>query len=83
MRPDPRIYSVGGMVFAKRAVRSNKKRGLVGKLVDDYTSPWEVISKLKGSSYEIKHRDKDIASKRHAAHMSPFPDQLPTAFHAC
>ena len=25
MRPDPRIYSVGDMVFAKRAVKSDKK----------------------------------------------------------
>ena len=64
------------MVFAKRAVKSDRKRGLVGKLMDDYTGPWEIISKLKGSSYEIKHKDKGIVSKRHAAHLSPFPDQL-------
>ena len=44
--------------------------------MDDYTGPWEIIFKLKGSSYEIKHRDKGIVSKRYAAHLSPFPDQL-------
>ena len=31
---------------------------------------------MKGTSYEIKHRDKGIVSKRYAAHLSPFPDQL-------
>ena len=29
-RPDPRLYSVGDHVFAKRAVKSGRKRGLVG-----------------------------------------------------
>ena len=76
MRPDPRIYSVGDHVFAKRAVKSDKKRGLVGKLMDEYTGPWIIMSKLKGSSYEIKHKDSNVISKRHAAHLSPYPDQL-------
>ena len=44
--------------------------------MDDYTGPWELISKLKGGSYEIKHRDMDVIGKRHAAHLSPVPDQL-------
>ena len=44
--------------------------------MDDYTGPWEIISKLKGGSYEIKHRDMDVIGKRHAAHLSPVPDQL-------
>ena len=64
------------MVFAKRAFKSNKKRGLVGKVMDDYTGPWEIISKLKGSSYEIKHRDKGIVGKRDAVHLSQCPDHL-------
>ena len=38
-RPDPRQYSVGDRVFARRAVNSIKKRGLVGKLTDSYTYP--------------------------------------------
>ena len=75
-RPNPRLYAVGDSVFAKRAVKSNKKRGLVGKLMDAYTGPWSITSKLKGSSYGIKHRDTGIESKRHAAHISPFPDEL-------
>ena len=75
-RPDPRLYSIGDHVFAKRAVKSDKKRGLVGKLMDAYTGPWIVTAKLKGSSYEIKHRDSGTMSKRHAAHLSPYPDEL-------
>ena len=33
---------------------------------------------MKGSvsAYEIKHRDKGIIGKRHAAHLSPFPNQI-------
>ena len=75
-RPNPRLYSIGDHVFAKRAVKSNKKRGLVGKLMDDYTGPWIVVSRLKGSSYELKHKDTGALGKRHAAHLSPYPDQL-------
>jgi len=33
LRPDPKLYSVGDRVFAKRAVKSDKKRGLVGKIM--------------------------------------------------
>lgn len=75
-RPNPRQYEVGDSVFAKRTVKSDKKRGLVGKLMDAYTGPWTVTAKLKGSSYEIKHRDSGIISKRHAAHLLPFRDEL-------
>ena len=38
-RPDPKLYSVGDKVFARRAVRSNAQRGLVGKLMEPYTGP--------------------------------------------
>ena len=34
-RPNPRIYSVGDKVFARRAVKSDKRRGLVGKLMNE------------------------------------------------
>ena len=33
-RPDPQQYSVGNRVFARQAVKSIKKCGLVGKLMD-------------------------------------------------
>ena len=75
-RPSPRIYDIGDTVFAKRAVRSDKKRGLVGKLMNSFTGPWEIIRKLAGSSYEMKHRNTGKTGKRHAAHISPFPREL-------
>ena len=56
-RQDPKLYAVGDRVFAKRAVKSDKIRGLVGKIMDAWTGPWEVTQKLKGSSYEIRHLD--------------------------
>jgi hypothetical protein len=75
-RPDPRQYSVGDRVFARRAVKSIKKRGLVGKLMDSYTGPWKVCGKSKGSSYILEHMDTQKPGKRHAAHLSPYPDEL-------
>ena len=38
-RPDPRIYSIGDLVFARRAVKSIRARGLVDKLQFAYTGP--------------------------------------------
>ena len=75
-RPNPRVYAVGDSVFAKRSVKSNKKRGLVGKLMNSYTGPWEITQKTTGSSYKLKHRDTGKPGKRHAAHLSPFPREL-------
>ena len=37
--PDHRLYSVGDHVFAKKAVKSDRKGGLVSKRRDDYTGP--------------------------------------------
>ena len=44
--------------------------------MNEYTGPWAVSSKLKGSSYEIKRADNGAIGKRHAAHVSSYPDQL-------
>ena len=44
-RPSPRLYSTGDYAFAKRSVKSIKKRGLVGKLMNSYTRPLEIIDK--------------------------------------
>ena len=52
-RPDPQKYAVGDKVFAKRAVKLIKKRGLVGKLMDSYTGPWQICVRGKGSSYQL------------------------------
>jgi hypothetical protein len=53
-----------------------KKRGLVGKLMDSYTGPWKVCGKGKGSSYILEPMDMGKPGKRHAAHLSPYPDEL-------
>ena len=44
--------------------------------MDAWTRLWEVTQKLKGSSYEIRHLDSNQIGNRHAAHLSPFPDEL-------
>jgi hypothetical protein len=75
-RPCPRVYSKGDFAFAKRSVKSVRKRGLVGKLMNSYTGPWEIIEKAAGSSYNLRHRDSGKLGKRHAAHLSPFPREL-------
>ena len=49
-RPDPRIYSVGDIVFARRAVRSHTAREVVDKLQFAFTGPWRVTTLLKGAS---------------------------------
>jgi hypothetical protein len=59
-RPDPKLYSVGDTVFARRATRSDAGRGQVDKLTYPFTGPWLVTAKLDGASYEIEH----VATKR-------------------
>ena len=54
-QPDPKIYSVGNVVFAHRAVRSDALRGRVDKLSFSFTGPWRVVASLLGASYEIEH----------------------------
>ncbi len=49
-RPDPKIYSVGDIVFARRAVQSDAMHGQVDKLTYPSTGPWWVIAKLHGAS---------------------------------
>ena len=44
--------------------------------MNEFTGPWVITAKLKGSSYEIQHKSSGVFSKRHAAHISPYPDQL-------
>jgi hypothetical protein len=48
--PDPKIYSVGDIIFARQAVRSNATRGQVDKLTHPFTGPWQIIAKLHGTS---------------------------------
>jgi hypothetical protein len=46
-RGNPRLYELGDKVFSRRAVRSDKKRGIVAKVHIPYTGPWEVIGDRK------------------------------------
>ena len=75
-RPNPRLYTVGDVVFARRAVKSIASRGLVGKLMNSFTGPWIITEKLAGSSYSLRHQISGKIGKRHAAHLSPYPREL-------
>jgi hypothetical protein len=76
-RPDPQIYSVGNIVFARRAVRSNAAQEIVDKLQFAFTGPWRITALLKGASYELEHCQKPSRKeKKHASDLSPYPLEL-------
>jgi hypothetical protein len=75
-RPDPMIYSIGNIVFVRRAVRSDVAQGQVDKLSYPFTGPWQIISKLHGASYEIEHCTSKARDKKHASDLSPYPAEL-------
>jgi len=76
-RPDPRIYSVGNMVFARREVWSHAAREVVDKLQFAFTGPWRVTALLKGASYELEHCQKPgRKEKKHASDLSPYRLEL-------
>ena len=76
-RPDPRLFNVGDIVFARRATQSDARRGVVGKVRYAFTGPWRVVSKLSGSSYELEHvTHPGRREKKAAPDLSPFPAQL-------
>ena len=77
--PDPKLYSVGETVFARRATRSDAGRGQVDKLIYPFTGPWLITAKLDGASYEIEHVATKRKDKKHASDLSPYPAEL-TAF---
>ena len=76
-RPDPRMFAIGHIVFARHAVRSDAKRGRVDKLMYAHMGPWRIVEKLIGSSYKITHcLRKNVFEKKHAAFLSPYPLEL-------
>ena len=75
-RPDPKLYSVGDIVFARRAVRSDAARGQVDKLRYPFTGPWRIVAKLHGASYEIEHCTSKARDKKHASDLSPYPVEI-------
>eukprot|EP00956_Cyclotella_meneghiniana_P037713 scaffold143282_cov76-Cyclotella_meneghiniana.AAC.4 len=76
-RPDPTLFELGDVVFARRAMKSVASKGRVGKLMYPMTGPWKVIEKLDGSSYRLEHCLKPGRfEKKHASMMSPYPLEL-------
>jgi hypothetical protein len=53
--PDPRVYSVGNIVFARHATRSDSKQGKVDKLMHPFTGPWWITGTLPGTLYALKY----------------------------
>ena len=77
LRRDPRVFNVDDIVFARRATRSDSKRGKVGKLMYAMTGPWRVVEKLPGGSYRIVHcSNKNRYDKKHASDLYPYPLEL-------
>jgi hypothetical protein len=73
-RPNPRVYAVGDIVFAHRAVWSDARQERVDKPQYAFTGPWKVISVLPGASYELEHcKNASWKDKKHAANLSPYP----------
>jgi hypothetical protein len=76
-RPDPCIYSVGDIIFARCAVRSSSPQARVDKLQFAFTGPWCISTILKGASYELEHcHNTGCKKKKHASNLSPYPPEL-------
>jgi hypothetical protein len=74
---DPRVDSVGDIVFAHRATHSNPKRSQVNKLMHPFTGLWRIVKSLLGASYELEFAmAPDRKSKNHALDLSPYPPEL-------
>ena len=43
---DPKLYNIGDIVLARKEVKSNKKKGIVGKTTYKFTGSWRIIEKL-------------------------------------
>ncbi len=75
-QPDPKIYSVGNIVFARWAVCLDAARGQVDKLTYPFTGQWQIIAKLHGASYEVEHCTSKAQDKKHASDLSPYSVEL-------
>ena len=76
-RQDPRVYSPGDIVFARRATRSDASRGRVGKLEYKFTGPWRIVASLHGGSYSLEHcLHPKRTDKKHASDLTPYPSEL-------
>jgi hypothetical protein len=74
---DPRTYSVGDIVFACHATRSDAAKGHVDKLTYAFTGPWRITALLKGASDELEPcSTPNRKEKKHASNLSPYPLEL-------
>jgi hypothetical protein len=74
---DPRIYSPGDIVFARRATRSDASRKRVGKLEYKFTGPWRIVESLHRGSYSITYcLHPKRFEKKHASDLTPYPAEL-------
>jgi hypothetical protein len=74
---DPCVYSIGNIVFPRRATCSDSKCGQVDKLMHPFTGPWRIVESLPSASYEIEFIDKPLRrNKKHATDHLPYPPEL-------
>ncbi len=75
--PDPCIYLIGNIVFARRAVRSDASKEQVDKLTYPFTGPWRITTSHKGASYGLQHCNiPNRKMKKHALDLSLYPLEL-------
>jgi hypothetical protein len=75
--PNPRVYSIGDIIFARCAVQSSSAKERVGKLQYALSGPWVIKAQLKGASYELEHCEvAGEQEKKHAVDLSPYPVEL-------
>jgi hypothetical protein len=71
--PDPRIYSIGNIVFTRRAVWSDASKECIDKLTYPFTGPWQITASHKGASYELEHCNiPNRKMKKHTSDLSPY-----------
>jgi hypothetical protein len=71
---NPRIFSIGNIVFACQATRLNTKCHHVDKLMHPFTGPWRVVRALPGASYELKFA-QDTKQRTRSTHQISVPIQ--------
>ena len=76
LRQYPCVFENGDVVLAKRAVKSNKANHIVDKTEFAFTGPWEIVCKMKGGSYELRHTRSVNMEKKHAMNIRPVPPEM-------
>ena len=69
-------FKVGDVMFARRQVQSNKKKGLVDKSQFSSTGPWKIIVNNRNGTYQIQHIKTGKSEKRHASMLDLSPSNF-------